>query len=265
MTTAESDALKTGDAVTFDQPADPTPRQLCALALKQGAAIDVIERFSALAERWDAIEAKKRWTEAIVGFKADCPPILKTSEVLDRGGKLLYKFVPYDDIKAVTLKWERKWGIVVGFTMPVTNAGNLTGDIRITVGSHTEVFSGGVPIPTAAAGGINAAQLMGQARSYLKRYLYVDAFDLVIAREDSDATGLFERITPDQVGKIHELTDAFEKLKVPHNHKAFLKMFGVPEDGNTGDLAPDQFVSAMRGLYAKLPANHPLKLKPEAK
>ncbi len=246
------------EVVDLAVPADPTPRQLCALALKAGAGIDVIERFSALAERWEATEAKKRWAEAVAAFKAECPPIIKRNVVADKAGKQLYKFAGYDDIKAVTIPLERKFGIVTGFTFDTTTPTSIKAILRVTVGSHTEEFVGAVPVPQSGAGGVNATQLMGQAQSYVKRYLYLAAFDIIVAGEDSDAIGLFERITPEQVGQIHTITDAFEKLKIPHNHKTFLRMYGVAEDGNTGDLPPDQFETVMRFLRVKLPKDHPL-------
>lgn len=185
-------------------PADPTPRQLCALALKQGAGIDVIERFSALAERWEATEAKRRWAAAIAAFKADCPPIIKRNVVNDKNGKQLYKFASYDDIKAVTIPFERKHGIVTGFTFDTTTAVSVKAILKVTVGSHTEEFVGAVPVPQTGAGGVNATQLMGQAHSYAKRYLYLAAFDIIVAGEDSDATGLIETITPHDIGKIND-------------------------------------------------------------
>lgn len=232
-----------------DVPADPTPRQLCALALKQGAGIDVIERFSALAERWDALEAKKRWAEAVAAFKADCPPIIKRNVVNDKAGKQLYKFASYDDIKAVTIPLERKHGIVTGFSYDTTTATSIKAVLKVTVGSHTEEFVGAVPVPTTAAGGVNATQLMGQAQSYVKRYLYLAAFDLVVAGEDSDAAGLIETINPGQKQELLDLIGQIQAKKLPFDYQAFLGMYAAKE---IGDIAPEDFADAKKKLGMKL-------------
>ena len=184
------------------------PAQLIGLAVKQGAGIDVIERLSALLERTQAREAKENWQRAILAFKAEVPPVIKKNVVKDRAGNQIYKFAGYDDIKAVTVPFERKHGIVTGFSFDNTTAVSLKGILKVTVGSHTEEFIGAVPVPASGAGGVNATQLMGQAHTYLKRYLYLAAFDLLVAGEDSDAVGLIEKITPAEIGKVNDLIDA---------------------------------------------------------
>ena len=189
----------------------PARRDMVQYALERGATIDVIERVAALQERRDSIEAKRDWAAAIASFKAECPPIIKRNAVNDRAGNQIYKFAGYDDIKAVTIPLERKYGIVTGFSYEQTTDKSLKAVLRVTVGSHTEEFTGAVPVPAAGAGGVNATQLMGQAQSYVKRYLYLAAFDLVVAGEDSDAVGLIETVTLHDIGRINEAIDDCQK------------------------------------------------------
>ncbi len=236
------------DARPLVELADPTPRQLCALALKQGAGIDVIERFSALAERWEATEAKKAWARAIAGFKEECPPVVKKNVVKDRSGNQIYKFASYDDIKAVTVPYERKYGIVTGFTFDNTTPTSLRGVLKITVGSHTEEFIGAVPVPTQGAGGINATQLMGQAHTYLKRYLYLAAFDLIVAGEDSDAIGLIEKVTPDQIGQINDAIDVCRKAGQWDEEGSLRNMLRAYEIDYLGDLPADRVTDLLADL-----------------
>src|SRR4029077_16589237 len=100
--------------------------------------------------------------------------------VKDRNGNQIYKFASYDDIKAITIPLERKYGIVTGFSYENTTEKSLKAVLKVPAGTPPEEFIGAVPVPAAGAGGVNATQLMGQAQSYVKRYLYLAAFDLVV-------------------------------------------------------------------------------------
>jgi len=229
-------------------PVDTSMGGLIALAIREKSAIDVIERLTALKERADAAEAKRRWTEAVSGFKGECPPIFKTKEVQDKQKNLLYKWVPYEDIKAVTLPLERKYGITTGFSFDNTTATSLKATLRITVGNHTEEFVGAIPVPTETAGGVNATQNMGKAHTYLRRYLYQAAFDLVIAGEDSDAVGLIEKVTPDQIGKINDAIDACRKAGKWDEEGSLRAMLRAYEIDYLGDLPADRLLDLLADL-----------------
>lgn len=237
--------------------APATPLAMLQQLIDRGTDPEALGKMMDLSERWQAIEAKKAYVEAVEGFKRDCPPILKKNTVRKRGeagkpGDPMYQFASYDDVKAVTVPFERKHGIVTGFSFDVSPGGNLLGKLRVTVGSHTEEFSFGVPIPKGL--NTNATQDFGAAVTYLKRYLYLAAFDLVVTGEDSDACGLFEKITPDQIGQLNDLIGQIVDKKLPHNSRAFLSIFGVPEDGDLGDIPVAEFETAVRMLKAKLEA-----------
>lgn len=244
--------------------APATPLAMLQQLIDRGTDPEALGKMMDLAERWQAIEAKKAYTAAVEGFKRDCPPIIKRNQVHgtakdERGVKIpgvkgphMYNFASYDDIKAVTVPFERKHGIVTGFSFDVSPGGNLLGKLRVTVGSHTEEFSFGVPIPKGM--NTNATQDFGAAVTYLKRYLYLAAFDLVVTGEDSDACGLFEKITPDQIGQLNDLIGQIVDKKLPHNSRAFLSIFGVGEDGDLGDIPVAEFETAVRMLKAKLEA-----------
>lgn len=233
-------------------PANISTRQLTAIALQQGAGIDVLERLAALMERQDAIQAKKEWTAAVTAFKGECPPILKKNPV--RGKKLTdgspgpihYHFAGYDDIKAVTIPLERKHGIVTGFSFTVTSANNLSGVLKITVGSHTEEFAFGVPIPKGI--NTNGTQDFGAAQTYLKRYLYLAAFDLVVAGEDSDAAGLIEKITLDQIGQVNDAIDACREAGQWNEDDSFKKMLAAYEIESLGDLPSNRVMDLLADL-----------------
>lgn len=225
-----------GRAELATGPVDTSMGGLIALAIREKSAIDVIERLTALKERQDAAEAKRAWHQAVLAFKQECPPIVKKNEVKDRSGGRMYKFASYDDIKAVTTPLERKHGIVTGFSYDTTTATSIKATLRVTVGNHTEEFVGAVPVPTQAAGGINATQLMGQAQTYVRRYLYLAAFDLLVAGEDSDAMNLIETATPDQIGKINDAIEDCRKAGQWDEERSFKAVLRTYEIESLADL-----------------------------
>lgn len=248
MTEEELEAVQNAPERAISRlPHDPTPRQLCALALERGATVEVLERLTALAERWDATEAKRKWVEAVNAFKRAVPPIFKTHAVNQKGGALLYKFASYDDIKATTVPLEREFGIDTSFSFEVTAGNNLMGRMFITVGSHTEERTLGVPIPKGM--NTSSTQDFGAATSYLKRYLFVAAFDLVIAGEDSDAVNLIDRIDEGQVKELVDLVGQIQEKKIAFRLDAFVGQFGVAK---LSDLGPGDFNSARNMLYVRL-------------
>lgn len=180
---------------------------LIALAIREKSAIDVIERLTALKERADAAEAKRLYTVAISGFQSECPTIFKKRVVKTRDGAPMYAFASYDDIKKVTRPLETKWGITVEFSFdlqddPKAPAGKLCGTCKVRVGSHHEDKTLTIPVPKGV--NTNLAQDGGQAVTYLKRYLYCAALDIVVTDEDNDAD-IDARLTEEQVQTVEKL------------------------------------------------------------
>lgn len=69
-------------------PIDPnaTPMQMLAIATSKGYDVATLEKFMALAERYEANEARKAYVEAMTKFKAEPHEILKTKFVDIEGG-----------------------------------------------------------------------------------------------------------------------------------------------------------------------------------
>jgi hypothetical protein len=53
------------------------PMSILQSATEQGAGIDVIERLSALAERWQDRTAQEKFAEALAMFQSLCPTVFK--------------------------------------------------------------------------------------------------------------------------------------------------------------------------------------------
>jgi len=239
-------------------PLTTDPMTMLARMIEQGVNPDALSKMMDLADRWQAAEAKKLHTAAVLAFKQECPTIIKRNPVrgkdkldangakIPKSGDIHYHFASYDDIKEVTVPLEKKHGITTSFDFEVTAAGNLVGKLLITVGSHTETRTFGVPVPKGL--NTNSAQDFGGAMTYLRRYLYCAAFDLVISGEDKDGAGLSEKVTPDQIGELNDLMTACEKAGKAINFEKFKAWLEVE---NLDELTPAGFEKAMIELKRK--------------
>lgn len=185
------------------QPLANDPLALVSKALDQGVDPEKLGKLIDLAEKMQAIQAKQAYAVAIAGFQADCPRVLKSRPVNKKDGGLMYNFAAYEDVKRVTQPLEAKHHITTSFDFKLTESGHLNGTLYITVGSHTEQRSFLVPI--AKGMNTNATQDFGGAVTYLKRYLYCAAFDIVITGEDNDARFSAETINEAEQTEIELL------------------------------------------------------------
>lgn len=236
----------------------PDPLTLLSRMVEQGTNPEALSKMMDLADRWQAAEAKKLYTAAIVAFKAECPAIVKrnavrTKDKLDdkgqkvpKSGDVMYRFASYEDIKEITAPLEKKNQITTSYDFTVTAAGNLTGELSITVGSHTEKRGFGIPIPKGM--NTNNAQDFGAAMTYLRRYLYCAAFDLVISGEDKDGAGFSEKITPEQIGELNDLIGTCEKAGKSVTFDKFLAWLDVE---SLDELSPAGFEKARTELKRK--------------
>jgi hypothetical protein len=165
---------------------------LLSTALERGAAIDVIERIVALAERVNAIQAREAYNAAIAEFQRRCPPIYKTREatITPRGGGAgyTYTYAPLPEIKATIDPLLGELGLSQRWTSPVVEANRVTIECVIMHRLGHEISSGPVTMPVSQAqdggGGANQMQRVAIAMSYAKRQALQNV--LGIAPEDDD-------------------------------------------------------------------------------
>lgn len=231
------------------------PMTMLSRMVEQGGNPDSLAKMLDLVERWQAAEAKKIYTAAIVQFKNECPVIVKKNPVrkksttengVTKPGDVMYKFASYEDIKEITSPLEKKNAITTSYDFEVTAAGNLKGELSITVGSHTEKRGFGIPIPKGL--NTNNAQDFGAAMTYLRRYLYCAAFDIVISGEDKDGAGFSEKISPDQIQILNNLIEVCEKARKPVAMDKFKAWLDVEE---LDELSPAGFEKAQAELKRK--------------
>lgn len=221
------------------QPA--TPLELIELALERGLDPG---KLMDLAERWQANRAAEEFAKAIAGFQAECPQILKERVVNRKDGGRMYLFASYDDIKKRTQPLQTKWKIATTFTAPKVENNVMTGTCRVRVGSHFEDTTLSLPVPKGL--NTNSAQDFGQAVSYLKRYLYCMALDIVVTDEDDDAQALGDCITAKQIEEVNRAIADCEAAGKPINFQKFLAWLGVSSLDQLPQRDVDKAVAELR-------------------
>lgn len=214
------------DATAALATAPPHPLAILSAAVERGADPETLRQMMDLQERHERNEAAKRYAEAIAAFQQECPPIFKSRTVPTKSGGTKFTFAGYEDIKRITKPLECKHGITVGFDFRQEGS-LLHGTIRVRVGNYYEDKSSAVAIPKGYD--TNDAQNGGQAMTYLKRYLYCAALDIVVSGDDQDGAGLYNKITPEQIGTINDLIRQCEDKGVPFDLKAFKYWLFVEE------------------------------------
>lgn len=213
----------TAEVIPAEVPADPTPRQLCALALKQGAGIDVIERFSALAERWEATEAKKTFAAAMNRCQANMPTVVR----MKKNTQTNRMYAPVDDIQVTAEPIYSVEGFTLSFTCEAGNAPELTTvhlDVAHPCGHVQRSTLPNCPLDDKGPkGGDVKTKIQGlkSSLSYAKGILICMAFNITVADEDKDGSGS-AALTDANRDKLTELWKAAEQACVDA---------GVPKSG----------------------------------
>lgn len=162
-----------------------TPASMLAMAVQQGAGIDMIERLMALQERMMAAEAKSKYDEAFSAFKAEAIQVIKRRKVTDGPLKNKSYAELHDIVNAVTPALSRNG---LSFSWKLTKDERDWIEVTCTVrhvGGHAEVVSMGGPPDTGGAK--NAIQARASAKTYLERYTLKAA--LGVAEQDDDTDG----------------------------------------------------------------------------
>ena len=165
------------------------PQALISQAIQAGAGIDTLERLVALATTVREVQAREAWYAAMAEFQRTCPPIKKTAtaKIVTRGGGTYeYHFAPLDEIMGVIQPIMGPLGLSVSWRSKVEpKAVIVTCRVSHTLGHHEE--SGDIAMPVMEGeSGANAAQRVGIAASYAKRYSLLGIIGK--APEDDDDT-----------------------------------------------------------------------------
>lgn len=205
---------ETAVAVRVEQ----SPAHLIEMAVEKGTDPANLEKLMDLQDRWEQKQAKIAFDEAVSRFQLECPPIVKQKSASFKGQKA-YDYAGYEDIMHIIRQPLARCGLSLSFDSEVIPLGDEK-KAEVNMLQTTCIVSGhgyerraSVTLPVPAEMRVNATQKAGAGLSYGKRYSLVNALNLNVVGEDSDAALLYESqnvIDDEQFERLSEMLDAAE-------------------------------------------------------
>lgn len=228
------------NATEIAVPASPimTPAQMLSAAVSQNAHIDTITKLMDMQERYDAVQARRAFDEAVSKAKADIEPAVK-----NRTGHNNKRYADFSAITRAIDPAASKHGLSYRF-----ETFQDEGRISVTcIVSHKDGHSVSNTLagPADSTGSKNAIQAIGSTLTYLQRYSLSQAFGLA-ATDDDDGQSATATISQEQFNLLQSLID--EKGA---NAPALCGIFGVAA---LADLPAIKFEDVRRMLEIKKPA-----------
>lgn len=190
-------------------PAAVTPMQLLQIATEKGASVDQLERLMALAERWQANEARKAYVAAVAAFKAEAPMLAKNKHVrfpTRTGPDTEYRHTTLDHAVEVLAPLLSKHGLTHQWE---TNQADQMIEVSCTL-RHVLGHSEKVTLRAGAetSGTKNAIQGIGSTVTYLERYTFLAITGMATKEQDYDglASGAF--VSTDQADELQMLAES---------------------------------------------------------
>lgn len=182
------EALASGGELVV-APVEINPQALIQAAVETGAGMETLERLVALYKDVRAERAKAAWHKAMAEFQRTCPPILKTATAQIRtrtGAGYSYSFAPLQEILGTVQPHLAPLGLSVSFRVK-HGPNQVIASARISHEFGHFEESGEVQMPVVDEGsGANAAQRVGIASTYAKRYALLAILGLA-PESDTDA------------------------------------------------------------------------------
>lgn len=158
------------------------PQDLLRLAVERGADVGTIERLMAVRRELNAEQAKRQFDVALADFQAECPVVIKTTNV---DGK--YNYSKFEDIIAVARPFLQKHGFSFTLGTDVTSAdGWVIATCRaVHNAGHSEISTAKFPLGKGTAL-MSTTQVYASALSFASRRVFCNCFGIVTAGEDKD-------------------------------------------------------------------------------
>jgi len=186
---ARTNAVAVVDATPNNLPST-TPSHLLALAVQQNADLDKLQKLMDLQERWEANEARKAFTAAMAGFKAEPIEIVKRKRVeftTRDGDTTSYKHAELSDITDAIGPALAKHELAYRWDIR-QESGGITVDCILThIAGHSERVT--MSAPPDGSGKKNAIQQIGSTSTYLQRYTLLAITGMSTKGQDDDGRG----------------------------------------------------------------------------
>jgi len=208
------------------------------MAVDKGMPAEQLREFLAARREWEADEARKAYSQAIADFQSRCP-------IIEKGDKAHNKaYAAMDRIWRTIRPLLDETGLSIVWTVnTLTDYGlHIEGEIRHRAG-HAVPISYDLPMPDKVTGQ-NAAQQMGSATTYARRYALCSALGIVTGEDDDGNAGGTQFVTREQVEELSGLLEKCPKGTL-ESLLEWAEVIGL------SDLPAAKFGGAVKALKAK--------------
>jgi hypothetical protein len=200
---------------------------LLTQAIEKNLSVETMERLLAMAEKMQAIHAKKEFDRSMSSFQSECPVIQKRKKVAF--GTTNYSYAPLDDIVDQVKDILSRNGFSYTFDTEQSETMMRVFCIAKHELGHTERSKFEIQIDTAAK--MNKSQQYGAALTYAKRYAFCNAFGILTGDEDTDAQ------TPAPQEEVYENRPVITAYhKITPKQKEFAKKLATEKGIDTAEL-----------------------------
>lgn len=229
---------------------------LLALALKEKAPVEALERLVALKERMDAKTAAEAFFAAKAEFQRRCPRIDKKGVVdytPERGGRVHYSYAPLDDIDAIVRPLCNELGLSYAWNSKPEGSTLVTSEFILRhIGGHSE--SSSFSCPTTSKAGMSDQQRYGAAVKYSMRWSMILGLGLITTEEDDDRAEVDPTpINADQLVQVEELLEA-RRAEWKHPDRATAKFLAHMGVEKLAEIRASDFPKAVAALTPSAPA-----------
>jgi hypothetical protein len=210
------------------------------MAVDKGMPAEQLREFIAARREWEADEARKLYSQAIADFQSRCPIIEKADKAHNK------QYAAMDRIWRTIRPLLDETGLSVVWTVnAITEYGlHIEGEIRHKAG-HSVSISYDLPMPDKVTGQ-NAAQQMGSATTYAKRYALCSALGIVTGEDDDGLAAGTAYVTKEQADELVAILDTLESRR--DALEAMLEYAGCD---TIADIPADKFAKCKKGLLTK--------------
>lgn len=209
-------------------------------AIASGADPVYLRELLAVRREWENDEARKLYSQAIADFQSRCP-------IIEKGDKAHNKqYAAMDRIWRTIRPLLDETGLSIVWTVnTLTDYGlHIEGEIRHRAG-HSVAISYDLPMPDKVTGQ-NAAQQMGSASSYAKRYATCAALGIVTGEDDDGLAAGTSYVTKEQADELLAILD-----KLADREGALSALLSFGECDSVSDLPATKFIPCRKALLTK--------------
>lgn len=193
------------------QPYAGEPRSMLEVVMRASQDPNVdparLREFLQIGRELQKDKAVAEFSAAFAALKPELPVIDKKGVVLNKHGKLQFKYARYDDLHTAISPLLAKHGFATSFDFQEPEKGRLTVILELMHrGGYSKLYHWTLP-----AMGDNAyvtnLQNAAAARSFGKRCVLIDALDILTMDSDSDGRPVApsERITEEQANRLGDM------------------------------------------------------------